>query len=194
MWDLAPWLGIKTGPLALGLWCLSHWTTREVQRCVLSILSLRSSQSNWGHLSDIYSSSWFCKRKHGQAGSNRGTSEKEVIHSRRLRVEVETRGSDILEGFKSQVRSSLGNWQREEGCASPSSLCPEGWEVRQEAERVFFSGPWELRLTSRGQVVKSCLAHPPISFNPVGSEGLSKGWRMRSDSWFLRKRQLCGAG
>ena len=27
-------------------------------------------------------------------------------------MEVEARGSDILEGFKSQVRSSLGNWQR----------------------------------------------------------------------------------
>lgn len=88
-------------------------------------MSLRSSQSNQGHLSDIYSSSWFCQCKHGQAGSNRGTPEKEVIHSQRLTVEVEARGSDILEGFKSQVRSSLGNWQRR-AVPSPSSLCPEG--------------------------------------------------------------------
>ena len=72
----------------------------------------------------MYSSSWFCKCKHGQAGSNRGTPEKEVIHSQRLR-EVETRGSDILEGLKSQVRSSLGNWQREEGCAFSQFLVPK---------------------------------------------------------------------
>ena len=29
MWDLVPWAGIEPGPLALGVWSLSHWT-REV--------------------------------------------------------------------------------------------------------------------------------------------------------------------
>ena len=30
MWDLVPWPGIEPGPRALGVWNLSHWTTREV--------------------------------------------------------------------------------------------------------------------------------------------------------------------
>ena len=30
VWDLAPWLGIKPRPLALGAWSLSHWAPREV--------------------------------------------------------------------------------------------------------------------------------------------------------------------
>ena len=30
MWDLVPWPGIKPEPPALGVWSLSHWTTREV--------------------------------------------------------------------------------------------------------------------------------------------------------------------
>ena len=34
MWDLVPWPGIKPGPPALGAWSLTHWTTREVHRCM----------------------------------------------------------------------------------------------------------------------------------------------------------------
>ena len=30
IWDLIPWSGIEPGPLSLGAWSLSHWTTREV--------------------------------------------------------------------------------------------------------------------------------------------------------------------
>ena len=30
MQDLVPWLGIKTGSPALGVWSLNHWTTREL--------------------------------------------------------------------------------------------------------------------------------------------------------------------
>ena len=30
MWDLVPWPGIEPGSPALGVWSLSHWTTREV--------------------------------------------------------------------------------------------------------------------------------------------------------------------
>ena len=29
MWDLVPWPGIESRPLALGAWILSHWITRE---------------------------------------------------------------------------------------------------------------------------------------------------------------------
>ena len=32
LWDLVPWLGIKPRLPALGMWSLSHWTTREVPR------------------------------------------------------------------------------------------------------------------------------------------------------------------
>ena len=32
MWDLVPWLGIEPRPPVLGVWSLSHWTTREVPR------------------------------------------------------------------------------------------------------------------------------------------------------------------
>ena len=35
MQDLVPWLGIKPGPHALGMWSLSLWTTREVLQRVL---------------------------------------------------------------------------------------------------------------------------------------------------------------
>ena len=30
MWGLVPWPRTEPGPLALGAWSLSHWTTREV--------------------------------------------------------------------------------------------------------------------------------------------------------------------
>ena len=30
MWDRIPWKGLKPRPLALVMWSLSHWTTREV--------------------------------------------------------------------------------------------------------------------------------------------------------------------
>ena len=30
MWDLVPRPGIEPGPPALGVWSLTHWTTREV--------------------------------------------------------------------------------------------------------------------------------------------------------------------
>ena len=30
MWGLVPWPGVEPGPVALGVWSLSHWTTREV--------------------------------------------------------------------------------------------------------------------------------------------------------------------
>ena len=30
MWGLVPWPGTEPGSLALGVWSLSHWTTREV--------------------------------------------------------------------------------------------------------------------------------------------------------------------
>lgn len=56
-------------------------------------------------------------------------------------MEVETRGSDILEGFKSQVRSSLGNWQREEGCAFSQFLVPRGLRSGAGGGKGFFSGP-----------------------------------------------------
>ena len=36
MWGLVPWPGIKPGPPALGVWSLSHWTTREVPPSLLS--------------------------------------------------------------------------------------------------------------------------------------------------------------
>ena len=33
MWDLVPWPGIEPCPLALRVWSLSHWATREVPHC-----------------------------------------------------------------------------------------------------------------------------------------------------------------
>ena len=42
MWNLIPWSGIEPGPLALGAWSLSHWTTREVPLLPL----LKASQCN----------------------------------------------------------------------------------------------------------------------------------------------------
>ena len=35
MWDLVPQRGIKPGPPALGVWSLTHWTTREVPKALL---------------------------------------------------------------------------------------------------------------------------------------------------------------
>ena len=35
MWDLAPWPGTETGSPELGVWRLSHWTTREVPHVLL---------------------------------------------------------------------------------------------------------------------------------------------------------------
>ena len=38
MEDLVPWLGIKPRPPALGVQCLSHWTTKVVNSCQFFIL------------------------------------------------------------------------------------------------------------------------------------------------------------
>ena len=32
MWDLVPWPKTEPGPPTLGIWSLSHWTTRKVQK------------------------------------------------------------------------------------------------------------------------------------------------------------------
>ena len=41
MWDLVPWAGIKSGPPAMGVGSLSHWTTWEVpQKFILNNYSL----------------------------------------------------------------------------------------------------------------------------------------------------------
>ena len=34
--DLVPQPGIEPRPRALGEWSLSHWTTREIPRCILA--------------------------------------------------------------------------------------------------------------------------------------------------------------
>ena len=39
VWDLVPWLGIKSGPPALGTLSHSHWTTREVPLGFLFLFS-----------------------------------------------------------------------------------------------------------------------------------------------------------
>ena len=44
MWDLIPWPGIGHGPLALGVWSLSHWTTREDPLVFFTFLPHRSLQ------------------------------------------------------------------------------------------------------------------------------------------------------
>ena len=41
MWVLVPCPGIKLGPPALGVWSLSHWTTREVPEQMLTDFVLR---------------------------------------------------------------------------------------------------------------------------------------------------------
>lgn len=49
---------------------------------------------------------------------------------------------------------------------------------------------------SGSQVVKGCLAHLPLSFNPVGSRGLGsliKWVNNKIRFMIFRKRQLCGA-
>ena len=38
--DLVPRPGIKPTPPALGIWSLSHWTTREVPNCMISLQPL----------------------------------------------------------------------------------------------------------------------------------------------------------
>ena len=45
MRDLVPRPGIKPGPLALGVWSLTHWTTREVP--LISILKILLSLPFW---------------------------------------------------------------------------------------------------------------------------------------------------
>lgn len=57
--------------------------------------------------------------EHEQICKNRCIPEKEIFHSQewKVRVEDEARGSDILEGFESHVRNSLGNWQKEGLCS-----------------------------------------------------------------------------
>lgn len=44
-------------------------------------------------------------------------------------MEVEARGSDILDGFESQVRNSLENWQRE-------GLCSQFFVVRESKDEA----------------------------------------------------------
>ena len=46
MWDLVPWSGIKPGPPTLGVWSLSHWTTRgDPAKVILNQINLSSSQT-----------------------------------------------------------------------------------------------------------------------------------------------------
>ena len=40
MWGPVPWPGIEPGPPAMGVWSLSHWTTREVPMPVCFIKAL----------------------------------------------------------------------------------------------------------------------------------------------------------
>ena len=49
-WDLVPWPGIEPGPPALGVWSLSHWTTREIPSLLhVSTVKEREKQylSHW---------------------------------------------------------------------------------------------------------------------------------------------------
>ena len=39
MWNQVPWWGMEPGPPALGVWGLSHWTTREVPQPTVEILT-----------------------------------------------------------------------------------------------------------------------------------------------------------
>ena len=47
MWDPVAWPGNDPGPPALGVWCLSHWTTREVLYLFLSSAHLFFSPWSW---------------------------------------------------------------------------------------------------------------------------------------------------
>ena len=38
MHDLVPWLGMESGPPALGVQSLGHWTTREVPETIFFVL------------------------------------------------------------------------------------------------------------------------------------------------------------
>ena len=42
LWDVLPWLGIESGPPALGAWSLHNWTTREFLDIHIFICSLFS--------------------------------------------------------------------------------------------------------------------------------------------------------
>lgn len=44
MWDLVLWSGVEPWPPALGVWHLSHWTTREVPMFILLTLLLCSQR------------------------------------------------------------------------------------------------------------------------------------------------------
>ena len=52
MWDLGPWPGIEPGPSELGVWNLSHWTTRQVPKGKFNLLfaqiPLSLSTALWG--------------------------------------------------------------------------------------------------------------------------------------------------
>ena len=48
MWDLVLWPGIKPGPLALGVWSLSHWKAKEVPHfLMLNQLYIPGIKSYW---------------------------------------------------------------------------------------------------------------------------------------------------
>ena len=40
MWGLVPCTGIEPRPFSLGVWSLSHWTTREVPGLLLSLYGI----------------------------------------------------------------------------------------------------------------------------------------------------------
>ena len=40
LWDLVPQPEIEPGPLALGAWSLSHWTTRKVPKVLFLIKAI----------------------------------------------------------------------------------------------------------------------------------------------------------
>ena len=46
MWDLVPWLGIEPRPPALGVWSLSHWTTRGISVTLDFDCTYRGPQSS----------------------------------------------------------------------------------------------------------------------------------------------------
>ena len=52
-WDLVPWPGIEPGPLALGMWSLSHCTTREVPNS--------DNAENFFFLNNVFNSQSFFK-------------------------------------------------------------------------------------------------------------------------------------
>ena len=74
MWDLAPWQRIKPGPPALGVQCLSHWTSRlnlwnmfflkkkKVERQPRADISAPQGNQEWRFLSITlfcHSQPWF---------------------------------------------------------------------------------------------------------------------------------------